>query len=130
MATNFTYKFSNGAEETLPFRTGDLVQIRNSGGIYPSYISAFIHFTGSTSIPYYCKSNNSFALSTNRNRLFKVMGIAEHNVWNRLVCYLIDNEKRGVVIESDSVKPFKVYPMREGENEKIKLKKIEEYEAD
>ena len=130
MDTNFTYTFSNGGEGTLPFRTGDLVQIKSSGGIYPSYISAFVHFTGSTAIPYYCKDSNSFVLHANRNRLFKVMGIAEHNIWNKLVCYLIDNEKRGVVIEGTSVKPFKVYPLREGENEKIKLKKIEVYEAD
>ena len=128
MATNFTYRFSNGAEETLPFRTGDLVQIKSSGGIYPSYISAFVHFTGSTAIPYYCKDKNNFALPT--TRLFKVMGIAEHNTWNQLVCYLIDNEKRGVIIEGASVKPFKVYPLRGGENEKIKLEKIKTYEAD
>jgi hypothetical protein len=128
MDTNFTYTFSNGVEEKLPFRTGDLVQIISSGGIYPAYISAFVHFTGSTAIPYYCESKNNFALPT--TRLFKVMGIAEHNIWNQLVCYLIDNEKRGVVIEGASVKPFKVYPLREGENEKIKLEKIETYEAD
>ena len=125
MNTNFTYTFSNGVEETLPFRTGDLVQIKNNGGIYPAYISAFVHFTGSTSIPYYCESKNNFALPA--TRLFKVMGIAEHNAWNQLVCYLIDNEKRGVVIDGVSVKPFKVYPLREGEDKKIKLKKIEDY---
>lgn len=128
MDINFTYTFSNGVEEKLPFRTGDLVQIISSGGIYPAYTSAFVHFTGSTAIPYYCEAKNHYPLPT--NRLFKVMGIAEHNIWNQLVCYLIDNEKRGVVIEGASVKPFKVYPLREGENEKIKLKKIEEYEAD
>lgn len=124
MATNFTYTFSNGVEEKLPFRTGDLVQIISSGGIYPAYISAFVHFTGSTAIPYYCESKNNFSLPT--TRLFKVMGIAEHNMWNQLVCYLIDNEKRGVVIEGASVKPFKVYPLRQGEKSEIKLKKIQQ----
>ena len=115
MDINFTYTFSNGVEEKLPFRTGDLVQIISSGGIYPAYTSAFVHFTGSTAIPYYCEAKNHYPLPT--NRLFKVMGIAEHNIWNQLVCYLIDNEKRGVVIECASVKPFKVYPLRDQDPE-------------
>lgn len=129
MDTNFTYTFGNGVEVKLPFRTGDLVQIISSGGIYPAYTSAFVHFTGSTAIPYYCEPKNHFERLP-RTRLFKVMGIAEHNMWHQLVCYLIDNEKRGVVIEGVSVKPFKVYPLREGEKSKIKLEKIKTYEAD
>ena len=123
MATNFTYTFSNGVEKILPFRVGDLVMIKDWGGVYDFYQAAFMHFTGSKDTPYYCCYFNRNIPS---NKLFKVVDIAEHGSFHDIICYVIDNERRSAVIEISYLKPFKIYPLRQGEKSEIRLKKIQQ----
>ncbi|MBO6252974.1 MAG: hypothetical protein J6O49_04890 [Bacteroidaceae bacterium] len=121
--TSFTCVFNNGDTKEIPFRVGDLVMIKDWGGIYDFYQSAFVHFTGSKKSLHYCYYHNRNIPS---NKLFKVMGIAEHGSFHDILCYIIDNERRGAVIEASYLKPFKVYPLRQGEKSEIKLKKIQQ----
>ena len=120
---SFTYVFNNGDTNEIPFRVGDLVMIKDWGGIYDFYQSAFVHFTGSNNTPYYCDYHNR---NIPFNKLFKVMDIAEHGSFHDILCYVIDNERRSAVIEASYLKPFKVYPLRQGEKSEIKLKKIQQ----
>ncbi len=123
-ATNIKFKYkSSRCENYLCFRPGDLVKVSNWGGIYSCYKSAFMHFNNSCESPYYCQSAHNWNVP--RNRLFKIVDVAEHTDFSdRVICYIIDNEKRGAVIDADALRPFKVYPLRENEKKEIELKRI------
>lgn len=124
--TDIKFKYILSREEKyLAFRPGDFVRVRNWGGVYGSYISAFKHFNGSTETPFYCRYSNY--RNNQHTRLFKLMKVAEHtNYSGRVICYIIDNEKRGAVIDCDSLIPFKTFPLRPGELNEIKLEKIKQ----
>lgn len=123
MGIRFKYILKNGETKYIPFRPGDLVKITDWGGRYEYYESAFMHFTGSKKKPYYSEANAK--LPELRKRLFKVVDIAEHGIFEQIVCYLIDNEGKGAVMSSYALEPFKVYPLRENEIKTIHLDKIE-----
>ena len=123
MGIRFKYILKNGEIKYIPFRPGDLVKITDWGGRYEYYESAFMHFTGSKKKPYYSEANAK--LPELRKRLFKVVDIAEHGIFEQVVCYLIDNEGRGAVMSSYALEPFKVCPLRENERKTIQLDKIE-----
>ena len=53
------------------------------------------------------------------------MDVAEHESFDgEMLCYIIDNERRGAVVGADYLKPHKVYPLRSGESYDITPKRI------
>ena len=115
-------------DNIYPFRKGDLVFITDWGGSYSSYKSAFVRFCGTDKPPYY---SDYYSRRTGENilnhRLFKIKDIAEHtNSSGQVVCYLEDNERRGVVMSIEYLRPFKTYPLRPGETNKVYLEKIKQ----
>lgn len=117
---NFFRFLSNGRRHELMrslVRIGDLVKIRDWGGIYDSYVNAFETFTGKSDKPYYCDYQNRNSIIGNKNKLFKVIDIAEHGTFDgEMLFYVIDNERRGAVMGSKYLIPHKVYPLRPGES--------------
>lgn len=112
-------------DNLYPFRKGDLVLITDWGGRYTSYTSAFVRFCGTDKPPYY--SGFCYYENILNHRLFKIKDIAEHtNSPGQVVCYLEDNERRGVVMSIECLRPFKTYPLRPGETNKVYLEKIKQ----
>ena len=117
---NFFRFLSNGRNHKVMrslVRVGDLVKIKNWGGIYSLYTNAFETFTGKSDKPYYCNYRNRKSAIGNKNKLFKVIDIAEHGTFDgEMLFYVIDNERRGAVVSSKYLIPHKVYPLRPGES--------------
>lgn len=123
----FNYIYDGREIGKLPFRPGDLVRVKDWGGIYDMYTSAFIHFGFEVGKkPYYC--NFSWCDRPKcTTRLFKVIDVAKHSYFSDiLVVYIIDNENRGAIITGSYLKPFKVYPLRRGESNEIKIERIKQ----
>ena len=119
----FSYISRSHAIKNYPFRVGDLVKVKSWGGIYDSYTNAFETFTGKCDRPYYC--NYRIRRNCINNRLFKIIDVAEHGTFgDTILCYIIDNERRGAVIGADYLLPHKVYPLRNGESYYVELKRI------
>lgn len=123
ISTKYRYIFENGSWRELPFRIGDFVTVTNWGCCYDRYEKAYDMLYGSPEMTYY--SSWEVRKNTDPNRRFMIDGLAEHSVFNETILFSIkDNENRHAVMGLDGIKPLKIYPLRPGENNRIKLKKV------
>ena len=124
----FIYHKVSGSKVYLPFRVGDVVRVTDWGECFPCYTKAFLYFTNSSDCPYY--SSIDFEETEKRRRedgdkqLFKIMGIAEHEYGESILCYIQDRFKHGVVMTPEGLKLVKQFPLRKNETINIILKKI------
>ncbi len=123
----FIYHKSSGRTDYLPFRVGDIVRVTDWGESYPRYDKAFLYFTNSSDYPYY--SSIDFEETEKRRQdgdkqLFKIMGVAEHEQGESILCYIQDRFKHGVVMASEGLKLVKQFPLRKNETINIVLEKI------
>ena len=113
---------------TFPFRVGDLVMVTDWGESYSSYKEAFKYFglwdkNYEIRFPFYATCSER-RRKENKNRLFKIMGVVEHRNNGCSVFYIKDNENRESIIGGEGLKPFKVFPLRPGETNEIKINKL------
>lgn len=113
----------------FPFRVGDLVMVTDWGESYSSYKEAFKYFglwdkNFNVRFPFYA-TYPWRRREEIKNRLFKVMGVVEHrNNSGYSVFYIKDNENKEAIIGGEGLKPFKVFPLRPGETNEIKINKL------
>lgn len=128
----FDYTYGRCRICKYPFRIGDLVKIIDAGEMFSTYESAFVHFTGSSNVPYFCNHSNltysqrKELLDTIDTSVFKIKGVAKHTRHDWIVFYVTDRVNRGCVITGDGLAPYKIYPMRKGEKSIIELEVIKQ----
>ena len=108
-------------EWVFPFRAGDLVKIKNWGGIYECFTMANDVLLGEDNRPYY---NYQLGTKSPRNRLFKIIKFALHPDGHSIVFAIKDIENKTAVISSIALEPFLTYPLKVGESKIVKLNKI------
>ena len=133
MNTNieFTYIASDRYRELgkFPYRVGDYVKVRNWGSIYSTYSGAFMFFglrnpDGRIREPFYSNHYTSQRCRA-QDRIFKIMGIAEHETFPDRILFLIkDNQNQEALVDHNGLKPFKTYPLRDNETNIVKINRI------
>ena len=117
------FRFVDGDDVMVwPFRIGDIVKVTDYGASYTSWHEANRYFTGKVINPFY-------SLKREERRpeiLFKVKGVIAHPHYKRVVCYLEDRMKRGILIGAHGVSLVKQFPLRKGESDTIILEKVKE----
>ena len=133
MSTNieFTYVASDGSREfgKFPYRVGDYVKVCNWGSHYSTYPRAYMFFglvnpDGRIRDPFYSDHYKSYRCRK-ENRIFKIMGIAEHETFHDRILFLIkDNQNQEALVDNNGLKPFKTYPLRDNETNIVKINRI------
>lgn len=104
----FTYVASDGRGDLgkFPYRVGDYVKVRNWGSIYSTYSGAFMFFglrnpNGRIREPFYSDHYKSYRCRT-ENRIFKIMGIVEHETFYGRILFLIkDNQNQEALVDNN-----------------------------
>ena len=117
----FTYLLEGYNKMEFPFRVGDVVKVNNFGATYTGWVGANLHFTNKSKSPFYSSYHNK----RDTNIPFKIKGIISHPNFRRVVCYLEDRDKNGIIIGAQALRVVRQYPLRKGESDTILLKKVD-----
>ena len=121
MKSNKFIYVTGDLEWVFPFRAGDLVKIKDWGGIYECFTKANDALLGEDNKPYYCYELGS---KSPRNRLFKIINFGLHPSGRSIVFAIKDIENKTAVMSSTALEPFLTYPLKVGESKIVKLNKI------
>ena len=117
----FTYLLEGYNKMEFPFRVGDVVKVNDFGATYTGWVGANLHFTKKLKSPFYsicCDKRDT-------NIPFKIKGIISHPNYRKVVCYLEDRDKNGIIIGAQALRVVRQYPLRKGESDTIQLKKVD-----
>ena len=117
----FTYLLEGYNKMVFPFRVGDVVKVNNFGAAYTGWVGANLHFTNKRTSPFYSVCYDK----RDTNIPFKIKGIISHPNFRRVVCYLEDRDKNGIIVGAEALRVVRQYPLRKGESNVIQLKKID-----
>ncbi len=117
----FTYLLGCYNKMEFPFRVGDVVKVNDFGATYTGWVGANLHFTNKAMSPFYSICFDK----RDTNIPFKIKGIISHPNYRRVVCYLEDRDKNGIIIGAQALRVVKQYPLRKGESDTIQLKKVD-----
>ena len=118
----FTYLLEGYNKMEFPFRVGDVVKVNDFGATFSTWYEANRYFTGKNDIPFYSSQigigKRSFDVP------FKIKGIMAHPNHKRVVCYLEDRHRNGIIIGAQALRVVRQYPLRNGESDTITLEKL------
>jgi hypothetical protein len=117
----FTYLLEGYNKMEFPFRVGDVVKVNDFGATYTGWSGANLYFTNKLMSPFYSIYYNK----RDTNIPFKIKGIISHPNYRRVVCYLEDRDKNGIIIGAQALRVVRQYPLRKGESDTILLKKVD-----
>lgn len=125
---NKSFNFHSNPTTGLPnhlwvykFRVGDIVTIQNWGKSYNYYPTAENYFRHAADLSYYAQ----YPSEGNRITRFKIKAIAIHDrYYDRLLAYVEDREKKGIIINMAALELVKQYPLRKGESLNINVEII------
>lgn len=117
----FTYLLEDYNKMEFPFRVGDVVKVNDFGATYTGWAGANLHFTNKRTSPFYSVCYDK----RDTNIPFKIKGIISHPNFRRVICYLEDRNKNGIIIGAEALRVVRQYPLRKGESNVIQLKKID-----
>ena len=116
----FIYVTGN-LEWAFPFRVGDLVKIKDWGGVYECFTKANDVLLGENNKPYY---DYQLGYKSPRNRLFKIINFALHPSERSVVFAIKDIENKTAIMSPTALEPFLTYPLKVGETKIVKLNRI------
>ena len=121
----FEYKHENKifSPSSHLFRPGDIVSVKDWGERYSSYTKAFKAFGFEE------QRNHDFNTPTQNYRrelpkLYKLMGVLEHEHNGDILCHIRSRLGHNFVFSIYGLKAERVYPLRIGEKNVVKVKKI------
>lgn len=117
----FTYLLESYNKMSFPFRVGDVVKVNDFGATYTNWGGANLHFTNKSTNPFYSVCYDK----RDTNIPFKIKGIISHPNYRRVICYLEDRDKKGIIIGAEALRVVRQYPLRKGESDTIQLKKVD-----
>ena len=119
----FNYVFEKMVVKNLDFRIGDIVKVIDFGRSYSDCTAINKAFLGIKDNVFYNSSKGRKFRSD--KTLFKIKDVKLHPYDNtEIICYIIDREKKGLIIGSDGIRVVKQFPLRNKEKKNIVIKRI------